>query len=116
MAAGLGFGVTFGVGVGVGFGQGVGVPSAVVVGSGVRGEEASCGGLRHVRVGAERIGLPTTGAEVTSSRLRHEGGRAYCRVLGRIFPVDPTADAIRFELNLPVRWNGKALRVVGCGM
>jgi feruloyl esterase len=34
-------------------------------------------------------------------------------VLGRIHPVDPRADDIRFELNLPEQWNGKAVHFGG---
>jgi len=77
------------------------------------GEGGSCGGLRHVVVSAAVIGLPTTGAEVTSVGRRHDAGMAYCRVMGRIHPVDPKADDIRFEVNLPERWNGKALQYGG---
>lgn len=72
-----------------------------------------CGALRHVTVAAGMIGLPTTGAEVTSARERHDDGAAYCRVMGRIHPVDPKADDIRFEVNLPEGWNGKALQYGG---
>jgi pimeloyl-ACP methyl ester carboxylesterase len=78
-----------------------------------RAERDECSRLRHVVLDAKTIGLPTTGAVVTSAELRHEGGMAYCKVLGRIHPVDPSADDIRFELNLPERWNGKALQYGG---
>jgi feruloyl esterase len=37
----------------------------------------------------------------------------YCRVMGRVHPVDPAAEDIRFELNLPEDWNGKALQFGG---
>jgi feruloyl esterase len=33
--------------------------------------------------------------------------------MGRIYPVDPRADDIHFELNLPKTWNGKALQYGG---
>jgi hypothetical protein len=81
--------------------------------------EASCHGLRHFEIPAERIGMATTGAEVDSARMHHAGSMPYCRVMGRIHPVDPKADDIRFELNLPegragqAGWNGKALQVGG---
>ncbi len=77
------------------------------------GEDESCRVLRHVTLPANVIGLPTTGAEVTSAMRRQDGGMAYCRVMGRIHPVDPAAQDIRFELNLPERWNGKALQYGG---
>jgi pimeloyl-ACP methyl ester carboxylesterase len=91
----------------------------MVVGLGVgwggsaRCEVGSCQGLGHVVLAASGIGLATTGAEVTSVGRRHDGEMAYCKVMGRIHPVDPSADDIRFELNLPERWNGKALQYGG---
>jgi feruloyl esterase len=33
--------------------------------------------------------------------------------MGRVHPVDPAADDIRFEVNLPDAWNGKALQYGG---
>jgi feruloyl esterase len=85
----------------------------LVGGVGVRAESVGCGGLRGIVVPASWIELPTTGAEVVSAKGRHEGGVAYCRVMGRIHPVDPQADDIHFELNLPETWNGKALQYGG---
>jgi len=78
-----------------------------------RAESVGCKGLKGLVVPASWIGLPTTGAEVGSAKERHEGGVAYCRVMGRIHPVDPQADDIRFEVNLPEAWNGKALQYGG---
>jgi len=72
-----------------------------------------CKDLRTARVEAAAIGLPTTGAEVTSAREHKLGGMPYCKVLGRIHPVMADADDIRFELNLPEKWNGKALHYGG---
>lgn len=80
---------------------------------GAKGADESCGALRHVTLAANVIGLPTTGADVTGAKRKHAGGTVYCRVMGRIHPVDPLADDIRFELNLPERWNGKALQYGG---
>jgi feruloyl esterase len=77
------------------------------------GETASCKALRHVSLPAGAIGLPTTGMDVTSAEVRHDGAMRYCKVMGRIHPVDPAADDIRFELNLPEQWNGKALQFGG---
>ncbi len=72
-----------------------------------------CRQLRRFKLPADRIGLPTTGAVITSAEPRHEQGTPFCRILGRIHPVDPAADDIRFQLNLPVDWNGKALQFGG---
>jgi predicted esterase len=76
-------------------------------------EKESCKALLHVMLPASLIGLPTMGAEVDSAWGRHEGGMAYCRVMGQIHPVDPKADDIHFELNLPEQWNEKALQYGG---
>src|SRR5678815_3179990 len=40
---------------------------------------------------------------------------SYCRVLGTIAPVDPAAQLINFQVNLPTSWNGKALQYGGGG-
>jgi feruloyl esterase len=39
----------------------------------------------------------------------------FCRVLGHIEPVDPKAPPIRFQLNLPLRWNGRSVQYGGGG-
>jgi hypothetical protein len=40
---------------------------------------------------------------------------ALCRVLGHIAPTDPKAPPIRFEVNLPLQWNGRAVQYGGGG-
>jgi acetyl esterase/lipase len=72
-----------------------------------------CKSLRHFSLAADKIGLPTSGMDVTSARRSSEGGMVYCRVMGKIHPLDAAADDIRFEVNLPDRWNGKALQYGG---
>ena len=53
---------------------------------------------------ARRSGLPhTTG----------EGDRRFCKVRGEIRSVDPSAQPIRFEVNLPETWNHKAVQFGG---
>ena len=63
------------------------------------------------------IGLPTMGAEITSAKQVEASGKtpAYCKINGRILPVDPAAEAIQFQVNLPEPWNGKALHFGGGG-
>jgi pimeloyl-ACP methyl ester carboxylesterase len=87
--------------------------TVLTLASAAHAEGVACKQLRHATVSADAIGLPTTGAIVTSASDRQEGEMAYCRVFGRIHPVDPKADDIRFELNLPEQWNGKALHYGG---
>src|SRR6202011_3006701 len=40
---------------------------------------------------------------------------SFCRVLGHIDPTDPKAPSIRFELNLPLTWNGRSVQYGGGG-
>ena len=86
---------------------------AVLAASGRAPAQTDCHHLKHFSVPAASIGLPTTGAVVTSAHEDRQGDAAFCKVLGRIHPVDPHADDIRFELNLPDTWNGKALHFGG---
>ncbi len=80
---------------------------------GIASATESCKALKHFVVPADEIGLVTTGAEVTLVRHSGSGAEGYCRVMGRVHPVDPAADDIRFEVNLPDAWNGKALQYGG---
>ncbi len=75
--------------------------------------QTECRALRHFTLPASQIGLPTTGAAVTSAHEAHQGREPFCRITGRIHPVDADADDIRFELNLPEPWNGKAVHFGG---
>ncbi len=77
----------------------------------------ACGELAGITLGAPAIGLPTSGATVTSAALVPANGAAveYCRVQGAIHPVDSTAPDINFEVNLPSAWNHKALQFGGSG-
>ena len=40
---------------------------------------------------------------------------SHCRVVGEIAPLDTTAPPIRFQVNLPVDWNGRAVQYGGGG-
>jgi hypothetical protein len=52
---------------------------------------------------------PTPAARITPATP------AFCRVLGRIAPVDPAAPPILFQVNLPARWNGRSVQYGGGG-
>src|SRR5689334_12484876 len=68
------------------------------------------------RVEPVAAGLPMGRSLVESAQLVAAAPSAtppapeHCRVLGRIEPVDPAAEAIEFQLNLPLAWNRKALQ------
>ncbi|WP_244438851.1 tannase/feruloyl esterase family alpha/beta hydrolase [Paraburkholderia dilworthii] len=69
----------------------------------------------------ELIALPTAGAQIESASMvsatapGNQQGGEYCRITGRIKALKPTAPDIRFDLNLPRRWNGRALQIGGGG-
>jgi Tannase and feruloyl esterase len=52
---------------------------------------------------------PTPAATITPAMP------AFCKVLGRIAPVDPKAEAINFQVNLPTAWNGRSVQHGGGG-
>ncbi|HOB96681.1 MAG TPA: tannase/feruloyl esterase family alpha/beta hydrolase [Aquabacterium sp.] len=52
---------------------------------------------------------PTPAARVTPATP------AFCRILGRIAPVDPAAPPIQFQVNLPAQWNGRSVQYGGGG-
>ncbi|CAG4892826.1 tannase/feruloyl esterase family alpha/beta hydrolase [Paraburkholderia saeva] len=66
------------------------------------------------------IGLPTAGAQVDTAEMiaatahNNQDGE-YCRITGSIKPVKVGTPDIRFDVNLPRRWNGRALQVGGGG-
>ena len=74
---------------------------------------SSCSGLKDQGIPPDQIGLPTRGALVLTSHAEKGPNRGYCRVLGQVRSVDPAAEPIRFEVNLPEQWNGKALQFGG---
>ena len=93
-------------------------PAAAVT-TGKKPEQA-CTALQGLKISAGQIGLPTSGAEVRSARLVTAEAAdnklgEYCLVKGVIAPVDPSAPGIEFEVNLPTKWNSKALQMGGGG-
>ena len=97
----------------------------------VQGSKSSnrvpCESLAGMTVPAAAIGLPTSGASVAAADLvpaspqTIAGERVvlaipeYCRVTGRIAPVDPSAPPINFHVNLPTSWNRKLAQLGGSG-
>jgi feruloyl esterase len=80
-----------------------------------------CVEVDGIVIPARSIDLPTTGGLVTSTTVVRAAGTgaaavgAYCRVLGEISPVDPTAPKIKFQVDLPASWNQKAMAFGGGG-
>jgi hypothetical protein len=81
----------------------------------------SCAQLADVAVPAASIGLPTTGAVVSAATPVAASGTgatatgSYCKVMGSIKPVDPTAPSIHFQLDMPDSWNHKVMMFGGGG-
>lgn len=83
----------------------------------------SCDALQGRAIAKSEIGLPSGGAAILSAQTATmpatmsgpEPTAAYCRLLGEIAPVDPTAPPIRFQINMPVKWNGRAVQYGGGG-
>ena len=85
----------------------------VIEGSSPPYPRAACKLLRRMTIPAATLGLPTAGAYVRSAKLVHDRRGEYCKVLGGVRPVDPSAQDIRFEVNLPTNWNHKAVQFGG---
>ena len=89
--------------------------------SALLGTPLTCAQLAGMAIPASEIRLPTTGGSVTSATLVPASGSGaaalpeYCRVDGRISPVDPTAPNILFRVALPTAWNSKAVMFGGGG-
>ena len=85
------------------------------------GKAATCTELATATVPRAAIGMPTTGATVTSAVVVPAAGTGvavvgeYCKVLGDISSVDSSAPKIKFQLNLPTQWNSKAVMFGGGG-
>ena len=84
------------------------------------GARQRCSALQGVVIPRESIGLPTNGAVVVSASLvtASDAGNSngeFCKALGSIRPVDPTAPDIKFEINLPSNWNNRLLQMGGGG-
>jgi feruloyl esterase len=79
--------------------------------------QAACAGLAGMQIAASAIGLPTSGATVQSATLviGEATNGEYCAVKGSIAPVQASSQPMEFQVNLPTRWNGKALQMGGGG-
>ncbi|MFY9511342.1 MAG: tannase/feruloyl esterase family alpha/beta hydrolase [Rubrivivax sp.] len=93
---------------------------------------AGCAALAAA-IPATAIGLPSGAASIDSATLVAPSALAvaergptpaatitpampaYCKVLGRIAPLDPQAPPILFQVNLPTQWNGRSLQYGGGG-
>jgi feruloyl esterase len=77
---------------------------------------ATCGPLNNTFIPPSSIGLPTTGADVTTTTVAATPAMGeYCKASVAIHPVDKAAPDILAQVNLPATWNGKAFMQGGGG-
>lgn len=94
---------------------------------------AACAALKTLTVPTTAIGLPSGEARVDSATLMPAVALAvaprgpspaaritpetpaFCRVQGRILPLDAQAPPILWQVNLPLQWNGRSLQYGGGG-
>ena len=99
------------------------VSAGILAGTSAASAAIICGDLVNLKIAADDIGLPSGGASIASAHLQtipaDPGAptlmREYCKVLGAIAPVDHAAPPIKFQVNLPLEWNGKAVQYGGGG-
>ena len=95
--------------------------------------KAGCAALAGQTIAASQIGLPSGVATIESATLMAAAPMAvaergptpaatitpavpaYCKLLGRIAPLDPTAPNIQWQVNLPTQWNGRSVQYGGGG-
>ncbi|MEY4749652.1 MAG: hypothetical protein RIQ60_1866 [Pseudomonadota bacterium] len=83
----------------------------------------TCAALAGNSIASTATGLPRGKAVVDAAQLLAATPATattpaiaeHCKILGHIDPVDPAAEPIQFQLNLPVAWNHKALQYGGGG-
>ena len=79
----------------------------------------ACSALAGTSIPAAKIGLPTTGAVISTASLVLPGpsnpNGEFCEVKGFVLPASPDAPKMEFEVNLPTAWNRKAVQFGGGG-
>src|SRR3954447_12607435 len=77
------------------------------------------GGADAVKIDAATLQAPSPIAVAergpTPSGRVTPANPAFCKVLGHIEPTDPKAPPIKFQVNLPVEWNGRSVQYGGGG-
>ncbi|RKP53497.1 tannase/feruloyl esterase family alpha/beta hydrolase [Pararobbsia silviterrae] len=82
----------------------------------------ACAQLVGLQIPSSAIGLPTSGAVVTTAAHVDPSGEgskavpAHCAVTASIAPHDPAAPAVKLKIALPDAWNAKAVMYGGGGL
>lgn len=83
----------------------------------------TCEPFKGYVVSKFEIALPSGDATIASAETASmpatmagpEPAIAYCKLTGSIAPLDAKAPPIRFQINLPAQWNGRAVQYGGGG-
>ncbi|EIG59676.1 tannase/feruloyl esterase family alpha/beta hydrolase [Bradyrhizobium sp. WSM1253] len=77
------------------------------------------GGIDAVKIDSATLLAPSQLAVAergpTPSQRVTPANPGFCKLLGHIDPSDPKAPPIKFQVNLPVEWNGRSLQYGGGG-
>ena len=96
-----------------------GVPAATMVEDAASACGSLAGSLDAMHIDSATLQTPSQLA--VSARAPTPAARiapanaAFCKVLGHIEPTDPKAPPIKFEVNLPIEWNGRSVQYGGGG-
>lgn len=78
-----------------------------------------CESLQDVVISSSEFGLPTGSATVSEAQLEpgssKKGNGGYCKLRGYIDAVNSGDLPIKFQVNLPLTWNGKSIQYGGGG-
>jgi Tannase and feruloyl esterase len=94
-------------------------------GSGGLQPKVKCAAMNGLKIPASAIALQTGGATITSTSLEPGTGKnvpepdfipEYCKLDGKLAPVDPQSPAIYFRVVIPTTWNQKSWQIGGNGM
>jgi hypothetical protein len=83
--------------------------------------KAACPALAGRVIPAASIGLTSGDASIASATIVAANATTtsptpdFCKVLGSIAPIDPAAQLINFQINLPIAWNRRAVQYGGGG-
>lgn len=76
---------------------------------------ARCAAMGDAAVGADAIALPSSGVSMESAEFVGDAATGYCALTGAVVSPDPADPPVRFRVNLPADWNGKAVQFGGGG-
>ena len=92
-----------------GLGADAAAACTALMGAGADATRVDAAALMEAKPLSVAPGGPTPAARINPATPQ------FCRLLGHIDPTDPKAPPIRFQLNLPLQWNGRSVQYGGGG-